>query len=202
MRLDARQRSEGTIMRLMCAAVTALFLLTSGVYAQYYVEADLNGVLGDSQPDIVVASAGQDIMADIWILASPGLTCSAFGVFLCNHDFALEYQGTDYYPYAPGWACFPPEPPDSSGCILLYGVDLVILAPMEFPYRVASVTYRTAVDHAIADLTLGPTSAVMTLPSFSTFSFVNNGSVLARVQIGDVTATEASSWGSIKALFR
>ncbi|MBM3321035.1 MAG: hypothetical protein FJY73_10205, partial [Candidatus Eisenbacteria bacterium] len=37
---------------------------------------------------------------------------------------------------------------------------------------------------------------------YSWVAFTNNGEVLARIQIGDVTATEPTSWGSVKSLFR
>jgi hypothetical protein len=72
---------------------------------------------------------------------------------------------------------------------------------MLFPWRVATVTYLAAVEGSIADLKMGLGGGILDL-SWQTISFDNNGEILARIQIGDVTGAEATSWGSIKTLFR
>jgi len=54
---------------------------------------------------------------------------------------------------------------------------------------------------AITNISLGPESGVLTYSWDSAF-FLNNGEVLAYVEIGGTTGAEATSWGAVKALFR
>jgi len=188
-------------MRALCVSSLVVLLAAGGVSAQYSVEADLNGVVGDPQPDYIVTAMGDSVWVDIWFSGlgdCPG--CVMFHAYLCNPDHALTYQGTSWYPpQSVDWA-YVAVPPDSAGCAMLYG-----FAPcfgwMIFPHKVARVTYRASLDASIAELLLGEGSDLLDLCyDFQVFS--NVGEVLARIQIGDVTATEPTSWGSVKSLFR
>jgi len=186
-------------MRQLRGAVAAVLLLAFAASAQYSVEADLNGVVGDLQPDYIVTTVGQEVPVDIWFF---GPNCIiVFGAYLCNPELSLEYAATQFFSPGGGWYFPQVAPPDAAGCILMQGQDFSSVL-MCFPYKVAKVTYLAATDQSIADLRLGEPSAVLTLSSFQTVYFANEGEILARIQIGDVTATEATSWGSVKALFR
>jgi hypothetical protein len=178
-----------------------VLLAAGGVSAQYSVEADLNGIVGDPQPDFLVTTVGEDVLVDFWVLGPDWV--KAYGFQACNYDLSLSYVSTLYYPTPGGcWASQPVTSPDSLGCIRLSGQNLTFgWCPLIPPYRVATVTYQAAVDGSIAEIALGAVGGVMTY-SFYTQSFTNNGEVLARIQIGDVTATEPTSWGLVKSLFR
>lgn len=187
-------------MRRAWIAAAAALLVAAHGHAQWSIEADLNGVLGDPQPDHIVTAVGQTIPVDVWFLGPPNWYCCFFETFLCEPAHGLGYENTQFYLDA-CWG-HSVNGPDSSGCIRASGGDFCLCdLAFSFPYRVATVTYVAAVDRTIAEVVLGPGSRVWNA-SFSTEYFDNNGSVIARIQIGDVTATETTSWGSIKTLFR
>jgi hypothetical protein len=187
-------------MRGIGIALAAALLFSGAGAAEYWVEADLNGVFGDPQPDSIVASVGQDVPVDVWAVGSPDVCFTVFYVSLCDGDGALDYQDVQYH-RLPGWGYWPPEPPDTMDCIHLWGAQHEFGPCLPLPYRVATLTYRAAVDHTMADLTLGEASAMFT-SGFSTYWFVNKGEVIARIRIGAPTSTETTSWGSVKSLFR
>ncbi|MFH1681868.1 MAG: hypothetical protein ABIH26_14655, partial [Candidatus Eisenbacteria bacterium] len=150
---------------MMGAWAATLMLLTaaSAGIAQYYVEADLNGVVGDPQPDYLVTTVGEEVLVDYWVLGStnPAL---AYWLPVCNFDHSLGYLSTLYYPTPGGcWTSLPVAPPDSAGCILLSGANHTFgVCPLIPPYRVATVTYQAAADGSIAELHLGDGSGVLT----------------------------------------
>jgi len=188
-------------MARMGAAALAVLLLAAGGFAQFSVEADLNGVVGDPQPDFLVTAVGDTFTADLWIFGPYGSGCWVFEIFSCDPDGALTLESTQFFSPPGGcWAFLPVGGSDSAGCIRLQG-QTICDWPIMFPYKIARVAYRAAVDHSIAELVLGPGSGLLTL-TFATHSFDNNGEVIARIQIGDVTEAEPTSWGSVKQLFR
>ncbi|MBM3320384.1 MAG: hypothetical protein FJY73_06885 [Candidatus Eisenbacteria bacterium] len=192
-------------MRALCVSSVIVLLAAGGVSAQYSVEADLDGAVGDPQPDYIVTSVGDQIPIDIWICGTE--ECGpweclflAFGIGLCEDAGKLTYVGTEFVPWY--WALVA-VPPDTSGCALLRGRDTFDDYPMWPPRKIATVTYEAASDQSVANLTLRPESGVFEWSQvYSWVAFTNNGEVLARIQIGDVTATEPTSWGSVKSLFR
>jgi hypothetical protein len=147
-----------------------------------------------------VTTVGEEVPVYIWFMGPPNPCCCVFAASLCNADSSLAYESTQYYSPGGGWGFPPVSPPDAAGCIVLQGQDLSF-GWMCFPWRIAKVTYQAATDQAIAELVLGQESGILTT-SFQTVYFANNGEVIARIQIGDVTATETTSWGAVKALFR
>ena len=172
--------------------VAAVLAFATAASAQYTVELDLNGVVGDG-PDVVEAEVSDYIDVDVW-MHGPAMVLS-MGADICNYDGSLEFQG--YTSNSPsGWtdntvtANYPP-------CLTVQMTDFGFMAPVPLPYMMGTLTFHAAVDHSTDDL-------VVISGGWFSEGF---GSGACDVLIGGTviiggSATEESSWGAVKGLFR
>jgi hypothetical protein len=185
-------------MKKAFVAAAAVLLMAGASFAGLSVEVDLDGQLGNG-PDFITVAPSDYIQANIWIIGDAPC-CWVFGMFLCNYDHSLEFQGFVFNDPGGGWGSPPVQPPTPEGCITLQGQNFDFDIPMCWPWMIGTVTYHAAVEHSLDELFLGEGSGVLTV-SFTTVSFDNNGTVVARIQIGD-TGVEETNWGAVKNLFR
>lgn len=171
--------------------IAAMMLFASVAYGQFYVELDDDGVLGEPMEENFdcVASTYYDL--EVWIFGPEQLF--SFGVILCNMDMSLEFQGFVYN--VGGWTPVEVQPGE---CITIQATDFSFTNPMTLPSMVGVVTYHYAVDGSVDDITLDP-SGVLTV-GFTSPLYDNVGAVLKRFY--PPAATEESSWGAVKGLFR
>jgi hypothetical protein len=71
-----------------------------------------------------------------------------------------------------------------------------------FPSAIGTLTYEVAEEGCIQWVIDGPNTAVMTGTSFGSLYFGGPGETCDTLSCEAVTAAQASSWGSVKALFR
>jgi hypothetical protein len=160
------------------------------------VEYDLDGVLDNGPDHLTVADLGT-FPVNVWIFGPP-VGCWAFGTIMCNPGHGLVYVSCVYNLPGGGWTTIPH--PNDPNCVTIDAYDFAADLLMVFPWRVATVTWRCAVEASVQTLVSAPTSGISG-PSFSEVSFSNNGIPLASVAV-QPSATEATSWGSIKSTFR
>ncbi|MFH1681756.1 MAG: hypothetical protein ABIH26_14075 [Candidatus Eisenbacteria bacterium] len=167
--------------------------------AQYSVELDLDGIVGNA-PDYIYVEQSDYVLVEVYLNGPNSVW--VFGMFLCNFDRSLEFQSATFYSPGGAWSFPPVQPPDENNCITVQGqnFDFANGPPMVLPWHVATLEYHAAVDQSIDDLYMLTGSGVLTY-SFSSFDFENCESVLGTVQIGDIS-TEETNWGAVKSLFR
>ncbi len=176
---------------LAVAFVGALF---AGIaLAQPTIELDLDNVLGNG-PDVAVAIVSDYITVDVWVVGSAPSNLISANVTLCNLDGSLEFQG---YAYAVAWTNTAPQvnPP----CVLLQSTDFAFVG-LAIPFLHGTATYHAAVDNSLDDLTIDGNQSGW-FSYYGGTGLFNTGNVGGSVQIGG-SATEESSWGAVKGLFR
>lgn len=183
-------------------AFSVLLLVPAVILAQpYYIELDLDGVLGNG-PDVMSATVSDYITVDVWIMGT-GLPLVSSNFTICNLDGSLEYQG-----YAsnidPPWTITPPQISDN--CALHQATDFTFSDPKPVPFLQGTVTWHAAVDQSIAEIgiDLDPAMSGWFNTAFcSKFktSCMFETSINCTVVIG-ATNTETTSWSEVKGLFR
>ncbi len=172
----------------VAAAVVMLFATMAS--AQFSVELDLDGVLGNG-PDFIEVEVSEYVAVDIWVHGPAALL--SYGMTICNYDGSLEYQGCAYY-VPTGWTPIDPIP---GVCFDVQATDFTFSNPMALPALVATVTFHAAVDQSIDDIIIMQGGYL----SAGFLSGLFEGNVGATVKIGSI-ATEEASWGAVKGLFR
>lgn len=174
------------------ALVLAAALLATASFAfGQLCELDLDGVVGNG-PDFIVAEVSDYILVDVYMTVGP--MTQSVGCNIGNFDGSLEYQGTEYF--LPSWGVVAPAPGE---VLAIQGTDwsMAALIDMSAPYKVATLTFHAAVDCSVDDL------VVIDGGGFDAMNGTVNFTELVgcTVQIG-TSATEESSWGAVKGLFR
>lgn len=196
----------------------AFLLIPAGAGAEWTVELDLDGYLGNG-PDYIFAYVSDYVTADLWIHGDEPMI--AFSVDLCNWDGALEFQGAEYL-LPVEWEGVIPEP---GVCVSFSAFDTTPTGteeeswggiksrfrngrsipfksapsrdPITLPAHVGRIVYHAAVDYSLADII--PNSGSWTTVGGATGEFSNY--IGGTVQIG-MKSPDKSAWGAIRGLFR
>ena len=181
----------------MAVVLTSCVLLPAAAWAQpFSVEIDLDNSVGNG-PDLVCYSVSDYVTADIWITGQ-GAGILSLGVTICNYYGSLEFQGASYAIPVPPWT---ETPPSLQGpCVLMQATDFTFTQPILAPFLFATTTWHAAVDNIVDDLDIDAAQSGYLDTSFNSGMFTNN--VGGTVAIGVHAATEETSWGSVKSLFR
>ncbi len=178
------------------AAVLVSALFPGFAAAQLSVELDLDGVVGNG-PDVNCADVSDYINVDIWITGTP-LSLLSASVSICNNDGSLEFQGYQDAIGSP-WTITPPQ---FGPCLVIQATDFTFSAPKTVPFLYGTATYHAAADGTLGELTVDDNnSGWFSANGGGTGFFTNNIGVLFLIG-GCDTATEESSWGAVKGLFR
>ncbi|MFH1279850.1 MAG: hypothetical protein ABIK65_15895 [Candidatus Eisenbacteria bacterium] len=207
-------------MRLAAAlfALVLSLLLAALAFAEFNVELDLNGNVGDG-PDLIEVMVSDYITGDLWILGDEPIYGVDWGI--CNYDGALEFQGVEYV-LPLEWLSTPPVPGE---CVLLSawhsdytGTEKESWGsvkrrfrdggsphktpppePITPPALVATLVYHAAVDDAIAGITLG-TSTVTDI-DMQQIHVANENTLLGTVHIG-FGSPPKTNYRAIRGMFR
>ncbi len=162
-------------------------------HSEYVAELDVDGQLGNG-PDTVSVGVGQEIWTSVWLHGPQGLF--GFEVVVCNPDHSLQYASATYnvpesWTMPPGW---PPY-----GCGDLWAIDFTFSQPIALSWKIGEVRFVAALDQSLAILNVILEESGWLSTGYATGHV--DDYVGAVVQVGS-TATDESSWGAIKTLFR
>lgn len=164
----------------------AILMVVSFAYADH-VEFDLDDIQGNG-PDVIHAEVSDYVLVDVWFFND--IPMMYFGVTVNQLNGALEYQSCEYF--TPGWTAVAPVP----GPVFTVQATTWCSNPIVGPALVATVTFRAVSDCLIADIQ--GTDAGYMGNDYVTYYI---DAINARVIIGGI-ATESTSWGGVKGLFR
>ncbi len=183
------------VKTITVALLGSLFAGFAVAQFELSVELDLDGVVGNG-PDVIAANMSDYISVDVWIIGDP-TSVSYVGVTFCNLDGSLEFQGYSDA-IGSGWTITPPQVTGS--CVLVQATDFSFSAPKIAPFLHGTATYHAAVDASIDDLTIDARQSGW-FTAFGPYLFSDNVGAVVIVS-GEPAATEESSWGGVKGLFR
>ncbi len=177
-------------MRSLLVLIPALLLYATAANAQYSIELDGDGVLGNG-PDYVFALAANAVSVDAYVTGQASQVYSA--------NFTLRHLGPgtwNSYTHATGWTTTPDQ---NQG-----GNDWLVQAT-DFGFLGLVPPFLHGTAHYTFDGPFGIVAVSIEQPngwfdsSFTTGPFGNNtGLIFGHI----VFSTEESSWGAVKELFR
>jgi hypothetical protein len=184
-------------------ALLAIVASSSLVSAEYHVELDLDGLIGEA-PDTLDVEVGDSIAVDVWWTSDELAWLLYMQTVICDSAGGLEYATTDYgLDQCEGGICaWPPQIP-APHCLLLRAQYLEAGERTEHcttPVLLATVMYLAAEDHAIERLSVDEGQSVCLTTSFQTY--YAEGSIGAVIRIGGATSIRGTTWGAVKELFR
>lgn len=185
-------------MRFCCGFVAGLllcFLATTG-NAEYYIEYDLDGTLGNG-PDLVAVEVNDEFAVNIWAMGGDSINIVLWSIAFCNYDGSLELLDVDFHSPT-SWTNLGPIE-YGEFCRRIESNFTEVSEIMVIPGLLATLTWRAAIDQSIDDIThYGAVSGWLST-QFNDGIFGEG--IGCTVMIG-TTATESATWGAIKGLFR
>ncbi len=179
-------------MKSILALSIATILPSTAVSAQYSIEMDGDGILGNG-PDYVAAAPSSTVPIDVYV------TGQASAVYSAN--FTIHWIGPGSwipYAHATGWTTSPDQ---GTWWPLIQATDFTFtgLVP-PFLHGTARFTYDGPVNLVTVSI-IAPNGWFDS--SYTSGVFTNNTGITFGIGIDDPpTATEESSWSDIKEMFR
>lgn len=179
-------------MKRTLALMIVLFLSAGyAVSGDFHLELDGTGVLGDG-PDFVLVLPGP-VSVDAWVTGGGGL--HAFSA-----NFTLSHAGPatwNPYSHATGWTTTPDFNLGGNDW-LVQATDFSFVAGLVPPFLHGTVNYTYNGPNGVVAVSVVQPNGVLD-SSFNSGPFTGN----VHLTFGDLgNATEKSSWGEVKELFR
>ncbi len=180
-------------MKWFLALSTTIILFSTGAGAQYSIEMDGDGILGNG-PDFVTTAPGDTVFIDFYVAGQASAVYSA--------NFTIKWSGPAWwngYTHATDWTT--PGVTDMPQWPLIQATDYTLTGLIPpFLHGTARYTYIGPVNDVTVSI-ITPNGWFDS--SYTSGVFTNNTGLTFGIGIEDPpTSTEESSWSDVKQLFR
>jgi hypothetical protein len=184
-------------------ALLAMLASSSLVSAQFRVELDVDGFIGEG-PDTLDVDVGTLVAVDVWWVCDEPRELLFMETVICDSGGGLEYASYEYQldQCQPGIATWTPQFPEPN-CVLLRSQYLESAKQMMWcmtPVLQATLVYRAADDRGIQRLSVDEGHSMCVDSGFDTY--YAEGSIGAVIRVGEETSITGTRWGTVKQLFR